>query len=177
MLSDVGCAAGDRTGDRSIRMPLPLSLTKLLGLADCALAGPLLLIPRPVFPLTAATGAAVATDLGRGAVGVPLLFVGVDVALSTLDDRADERGVTVPADMELLSGVVAALTLGVNGSALTVGLGLVPTVFAVGVAFSPAATRGVMGGLAGRLEALGRSDDIVIVMQAYSNSFPPNDSS
>ena len=86
--------------------------------------------------------------------------------LSTLDVRAEDRGVTLPVASALLTGVLVCCTLGVGGSDLTVdaGDGLGAVDFVEGVALP--ASRGVSGVRACRCDAsagfngLDRSEDI-----------------
>lgn len=95
---------------------------------------------------------------------------GEPCALSTLEDRADERGVILPFASTTLTGVLVALARGVGGSDLAADVGLGVADLVDGVAL--AATRGVSGvrgvrfdaseGLRGRVVLLDRSTDIIV---------------
>lgn len=107
----------------------------------------------------------------RGAPEVLLPGTGVDVVLSTLEDRADDRGVTLPFVLLLLTGVFVCFTRGVGGSDRIDGDPRGAVGFPFAIMLPTAATLGVTGGRAllrfdatdgfnGRLGLLDRSVDI-----------------
>lgn len=92
-------------------------------------------------------------DIGRGVLCASFAGLGDSFALSLLDDRADERGVTFVLASTLLMGVLVCLPLGVPGSDFMAGVGREPVGFVGGVAFPLPATRGAIGVRAVRFEA------------------------
>ena len=127
---------------------------------------------------------ACSADFDRAVLGASFACLGEAFALSVLEARADERGVTFVFVRTSWPGVLVCLPLGVAGSDLIVGVGREPVDFVGGVAIPFPATRGVIGvravrfdasdGLIGRLVLVVRSEAIEpIVLSLLSHWVSP----